>query len=43
MFDGLVRHGILVAVAAFTGGDKSADDGDTLNVQYDFTAADDGV
>ena len=35
--------GVLVAVAAFTGGDKSADSGDTLNVQYDFTAADDGA
>ena len=35
--------GLLLCVAAFSGGDKSADDGDTLNVQYDFSAADDGA
>lgn len=31
--------GTLLSVAAFTGGDKSADDGDTLEVQYDFSAS----
>lgn len=31
--------GILVAAAAFTGGNKSVDDGDTLNVQTNLTAA----
>ena len=35
--------GTLLCAVAFTGGDKSADDGDTLNVQYDFSAADDGA
>ena len=35
--------GTLLCAAAFTGGDKSADDGDTLSVTYEFTAADDGV
>lgn len=35
--------GTLLCVAAFTGGDKTADDNDTLSVQYTFTAADDGV
>lgn len=29
--------GTLLAVAAFTGGDKTADSGDTINVQYDFS------
>jgi hypothetical protein len=29
-------------VAAFSGGNKSADSGDTLEVQYTFSAADDG-
>lgn len=35
--------GTLYAVVAFTGGNKAADDGDTLSVTYTFTAADDGV
>jgi len=35
--------GTLLCVAAFSGGDKSADDDDTLEVEYQFTAADDGV
>lgn len=35
--------GTLLSVAAFTGGDKSADSGDTLEVTYNFSAADDGV
>jgi hypothetical protein len=35
--------GILLCGGAFTGGDKSLSNGDTLNVQYDFSAADDGV
>jgi len=36
-------NGTLLCVAAFDGGDKSADSGDTLEVQYTFSAADDGV
>ena len=36
-------NGTLLCVAAFDGGDKSADNGDTLNVQYTFSAADDGA
>ena len=32
--------GTLLSVAAFAGGTKTADDGDTLEVQYTFTAAD---
>ena len=36
-------NGTLLCVAAFTGGDKSADNGDTLEVQYTFSAADDGA
>lgn len=35
--------GILYSVGAFTGGDKSADDGDTLEVTATFTMADDGA
>lgn len=35
--------GTLLSGAAFTGGNKSADNGDTLQVTYTFTAADDGV
>lgn len=35
--------GTLLCCAAFSGGNKLADSGDTINVQYDFTAADDGV
>jgi len=35
--------GILLCAAAFTGGDKSGDSGDKLEVTYTFTAADDGV
>lgn len=35
--------GELLCAAAFTGGDKSLDDDDVLNVQYTFSAADDGV
>lgn len=35
--------GTLLCAAAFTGGDKSTDDGDTLQVQYTFSADDDGV
>jgi len=35
--------GILMSCAAFTGGNKNADDGDTLEVTYEFSAADDGV
>jgi len=34
--------GILLCVADFTGGDKSADSGDTLEVTYVISAADDG-
>jgi hypothetical protein len=34
--------GTLLCVAAFSGGNKSADSGDTLEVQYTFSAADDG-
>jgi len=33
----------LLCAAAFTGGNKSADDGDTLEVQYTYSAADDGA
>jgi len=33
----------LLCGAAFTVGDKSLDDDDTLTVQYDFSAADDGA
>lgn len=36
-------NGTLLCVAAFSGGDKSADNGDTLEVQYTFSTADDGV
>lgn len=32
--------GVLLCVEAFTGGDKSADNGDTLEVQYTISAAD---
>lgn len=35
--------GILLCVVAFTGGDKAADNGDTLSVEYQFTGADDGA
>ncbi len=35
--------GTLMCVAAFSGGNKSADDGDTLEVTYTFSAADDGA
>ena len=35
--------GTLYAVGAFSGGDKSADDDDTLQVTATFTSADDGV
>jgi hypothetical protein len=35
--------GTLMCCAAFTGGNKSADDNDTLEVQYTFSAADDGA
>lgn len=35
--------GTLLCEVLFTGGDKSADSGDTLEVQYDFSAADDGA
>lgn len=35
--------GTLLSEAMFTGGDKSADTDDVLEVQYDFTAADDGA
>jgi hypothetical protein len=35
--------GTLLCAAAFTGGNKSAGNGDTLQVTYTFTAADDGV
>jgi len=31
--------GVLLAAVAFTGGDKVADDGDTIEVQYTFTGA----
>lgn len=34
--------GTLMSCAAFSGGDKSADNGDTLSVQYDLTIADNG-
>ena len=35
--------GTLIAAGAFSTGDKSLDNGDTLFVQYDFSATDDGV
>jgi len=35
--------GTLYAAGAFTGGNKAADDGDTLQVTATFTSADDGV
>jgi len=35
--------GTLMCCAAFTGGNKAADDDDTLEVQYAFSAADDGA
>lgn len=35
--------GTLMCAAAFTGGNKAADDNDTLEVQYTFTAGDDGA
>ena len=35
--------GTLMCAAAFTGGNKAADDNDTLQVTYTFSAADDGV
>lgn len=35
--------GTLLCAAAFSGGDKSGDSGDKLEVTYTFTAADDGV
>lgn len=35
--------GTLLCVSAFDGGNKTGDSGDTLEVQYDFGAADDGV
>lgn len=35
--------GVLLCAAAFSGGDKSGDSGDKLEVTYTFTAADDGV
>lgn len=35
--------GTVLCAVAFTGGNKAADDGDTLNVTYTFTAADDGA
>ena len=36
-------NGDLLCVAAFDGGDKSADNGDTLEVQYTFSASDDAA
>ena len=33
----------ILCAAAFTGGDKIADSGDTLEVTYEFSAADDGA
>lgn len=36
-------NGTLLCVGAFSGGDKAADNGDTLTVQYTFGAADDGA
>ena len=35
--------GILLCAAAFSGGNKSGDSGDKLEVTYTFSAADDGV
>lgn len=35
--------GILLCAAAFSGGDKTGDSGDKLEVTYTFTAADDGA
>jgi len=34
---------VLLCAAAFTEGDRSLVDGDTVNAQYDFSAADDGA
>jgi hypothetical protein len=36
-------NGTLLCAAAFTGGNKTADNGDTLEVQYTFSASDDGA
>lgn len=36
-------NGTLLCAAPFSGGDKTADSGDTLEVQYTFSAADDGA
>ncbi|WP_025322249.1 hypothetical protein [Deferrisoma camini] len=35
--------GTLLCAGAFSAGDKAVGSGDTLNVQYDFSAADDGA
>ena len=35
--------GTVLCAVAFTGGNKAADSGDTLNVTYTFSAADDGA
>jgi hypothetical protein len=35
--------GTLLCCAAFSAGNKAADDGDTLQVEYQFSAADDGA
>lgn len=35
--------GVLISVGAFTAGDKSLDDNDTLDVQVTYSAADDGA
>lgn len=40
---GTVGNKVLYSVGAFTGGNRSLQSGDTLNVQATFTQADDGV
>ncbi|MHA1809347.1 MAG: hypothetical protein ACTSYH_03440 [Candidatus Heimdallarchaeaceae archaeon] len=35
--------GVLLSVATFSGGEETADSGDTIRVTYEFTASDDGA